>query len=144
MPAMPNLTVAITAHGYGHAAQTAPVVEALASLMPDLRVMLHSDLPAAVLRDFFPMARGVTSPLIDLGMRMRSAFEVDRAKTADLYTALHVDFAKSVASEAERLKRSEPDLVLANVSYLALAAAAQLGVPAVGMCSLTWLPMHAH
>lgn len=141
---MPNLTVAISAHGYGHAAQTAPVVEALASLMPDLRVMLHSDLPATILRQFFPMARGVTSPLIDLGMRMRSAFDVDRQRTADLYTALHVDFARSVESEAERLARSEPDLVLANISYLALAAAARLGVASVGLCSFTWLPMLAH
>jgi len=141
---MPKLTVAISAHGYGHAAQTAPVVEALASLVPDLKVMLHSDLPAAVLRQFFPMARGVTSPLIDLGMRMRSAFEVDRPRTAHLYTAMHVDFARSVESEAERLRRTEPDLVLANISYLALAAAARLGVPSVGLCSLTWLPMLAH
>src|SRR5437764_3139624 len=98
---MPNLTVAISAHGYGHAAQTAPVVEALASLVPNLRVTLHSDLPASILRQFFPMARGVTSPLIDLGMRMRSAFEVDRRRTADLYLALHHEFALSVTHEAE-------------------------------------------
>lgn len=140
---MPNLTVAISAHGYGHAAQTAPVVEALASMIPDLRVTLHSDLPASVLREFFPMARGVTSPLIDLGMRMSSSFDVDRRKTADLYTALHVDFPRSVASEADRLARSAPDLVLANISYLALAAAARLGVPAVALGSLTWFHMFA-
>jgi hypothetical protein len=139
---MPNLTVAISAHGYGHAAQVSPVVEALASMVPNLRVMLHSDLPAAILRQFFPMARGVTTPLIDLGMRMTSTFDVNRRLTADLYTALHVDFARSTANEAERLARSEPSLILSNVSYLALAAARRMRIPSVALSSLNWYEMY--
>ena len=36
------------------------------------------------------------------------------------------------------LRRLAPDLVLTDVAYLPLAGAAQAGIPALSMCSLTW------
>lgn len=46
--------------------------------------------------------------------------------------------------EAHVLARLAPDLVLANVPYLALAAAAKASIPAVAMCSLNWADVYAH
>jgi len=36
------------------------------------------------------------------------------------------------------------DAVFSNVSYLPLAGAAQVGIPAVAMCSLNWADLYAH
>jgi hypothetical protein len=134
-----HLLVAITGHGYGHATQTAPVVAALRALRPDLRVSLRTDLAPAWLATVFPGADAVTRPTADFGVPMRSAIDVDAAAAERAFSALHERFAATVASEAAALERLRPDLVLANVGYVPIAAAARAGIPAIGFSSLNWL-----
>jgi hypothetical protein len=43
-----------------------------------------------------------------------------------------------VEAVAAALAAAEPDLVLADIPYLTLAAAHRLGIPSVAMCSLNW------
>ena len=52
--ALPHLLLAVTAHGYGHLAQSAPVVEALTRRMPGLRVTLQGDIDPAFARHRLP------------------------------------------------------------------------------------------
>jgi len=134
-----HLLVAITGHGFGHAAQTAPVVAALRALRPDLHVSLRSDLAPARLAAFFPFIDAVTRPTADFGVPMRSAIDVDIAAAERAFAALHRGFAPTVATEAEALERLRPDLVLANVGFVPIAAAGRAGIPAIGFCSLNWL-----
>jgi hypothetical protein len=134
-----HLLVALTGHGYGHAAQTAPVVAALRALRPDLRVSLRCDLAPARLRTFYPDIETVTRPTADFGIPMRSAIDVDAVATARAFSALHRDFASVVATEAAALEQLRPDLVLANVGFVPIAAAARAGIPAIGFGSLNWL-----
>ncbi|MBH0180444.1 MAG: hypothetical protein HP490_01870 [Nitrospira sp.] len=44
---MPLLWAAISAHGFGHAAQVVPVLNALGRLVPNLRVLLRTMVPAS-------------------------------------------------------------------------------------------------
>ena len=134
-----HLLLAITGHGYGHAAQTAPVVDALRALRPDLRVSARTDLDAGVLALFFSALDGVSRPVADFGFTSRSAIEVDVETAERDFGALHRRFAAAVDAEAEALRRLAPDLVLANVGYVPIAAAARAGIPAVGFSSLNWL-----
>lgn len=134
-----HLLVALTGHGYGHAAQTAPVIAALRALRPDLRVSLRCNLAPALLAVFFPDVDSVTNPTADFGVPMRSAIDVDAAAAEHAFTTLHRRFAPTVAAESEALDRLQPDLVLANVGYVPIAAAARAGIPAIGFSSLNWL-----
>jgi UDP:flavonoid glycosyltransferase YjiC (YdhE family) len=134
-----HLLLAITGHGFGHAAQTAPVIDALRALRPDLRISVRSELPAPVLAQFFPGAAPPTRPVADFGFASRSALEVDVAAAERAFTALHAGFDAACDREAEALRALAPDLVLANVGYVPLAAAARAGIPAVGLSSLNWL-----
>jgi hypothetical protein len=134
-----HLLVAITGHGYGHAAQTAPVVAALRTLHPDLRLSLRSDLPAALLAQLFPDAERVDPPIDDFGFPMRSAIDVDVDAAEQAFAALHRRLAAVIASEAEAIGRLRPDLVLANVGFVPIAGAARAGIPAIGFSSLNWL-----
>jgi hypothetical protein len=134
-----HLLVAITGHGYGHAAQSAPVVMALRALCPDLSVSLRTDLSPTELAPFFPGVDGVTRPTADFGIPMRSAIDVDTVAAERAFSALHRRFAATVEAEAAALDRLQPDLVLANVGYVPIAAAARVGIPAIGLCSLNWL-----
>jgi hypothetical protein len=136
---MPHLVVDISGHGFGHAGQVIPVVRALMAARPDLRVTLRTAVPAATIRQHMDGEVAVDEPPADVGLVMHGPIDVDRDASAAAYAALHADFPRTVAREVERLAAAAPDIVLADVPYTSLAAARRIGVPAVALCSLTWL-----
>ncbi len=141
---MPHLLVAISAHGYGHAAQVFPVIDLLRRRNPQLRVSLHTTLPRRLLDarlgggwEYLPEAG-------DFGMIMASAMDVRVDESAAAYCAFHRDWEHKVADEAQKLRALAPDLVLADVPYLPLAGAATAGIPAVALCCLNWADIYQH
>jgi UDP:flavonoid glycosyltransferase YjiC (YdhE family) len=139
-----RLLVAISGHGYGHAAQTAPVIAELVARDPSIEIILRSSLPEPVLRDFFPSLSAISVSTVDFGAAMRSPFEVNAEATARRYAGLHARYHAILAAEAAELTALKPDLVFCNVSYVTLAAAAQLGLPSIALCSLDWLSIYRH
>jgi len=140
----PHLFVDISAHGLGHLAQTAPVLNHLAGYSPDLRLTIRSGLPLAVLRQRIRAPFDHLADASDFGYAMIDAFHIDAATTAARYQAAHARYETRIAAEADLLRRLDVDAVLANVSYLPLAAAERLGIPAVAMSSLNWADLYAH
>ena len=49
-----------------------------------------------------------------------------------------------LASYSGLLQQARPDLVLANVAYLPLAAAHDAKIPAAALCSLNWADIYVH
>lgn len=141
---MPHLLVALSAHGYGHGAQAAAVVNALRARVPALRVTLRTTLPLEFLRRRFAGEFRLIAEDTDVGMLMRSAVAIDHEPTARAYEAFHRDWEARVEREAQTLQALAPDLVLANVPYLPLAGAARAGIAAVAMCSLNWADIFRH
>lgn len=82
--------------------------------------------------------------IADFGFYMVSATGIDLDASFAGYRRLHADFDSLVTMESERLRRALPDLILSNVAYVPLAAAARAGIPGVAMSSLNWADMFAH
>lgn len=141
---MPRLLVAISAHGFGHLAQTAPVLNALRRRMPELELVLRTTLPRDRLADRIAGPFELMAHQDDFGMVQRSALEVDRAASLERYVRFHHNFAERVSAVAAELAAVRVDRVLADVPYLTLAAAAEAGIPAVAMCSLNWAAIYTH
>lgn len=141
---MKHLLVDISAHGYGHIAQTAPVLNLLAQSMPGLRITVRSHAPAEYLRQRIhcPFTHIQTS--LDFGMSMVDAVEVDVPRSLADYRDYHTDWGRKVAAAADTMRALAPDMVLANVPYLSLAAAREAGIPAVAMCCLNWADIYHH
>ena len=142
--AAPHLFVDISSHGFGHLAQVAPVLNALAARLPSLCLTIRSGLTAEQLRtrvlpDFTHLAAAS-----DFGYVMHDAIRVDLAATAAAYRALHADWPAHVAGEAAFLSALQPDLVFSDVAYLPLAGAAQAGIPALAFSSLNWADLFDH
>ncbi len=116
---------------------TAPVLNRLRARLPGLRLTIETNVPRHWLVE---RVRGPFAyiPTRDFGMVMHSATEVDAERSHAAYLDLHADWSMAVANEANRLLTLQPDIVLANIPHLALAAAAKVGVPAVALCSLNW------
>ncbi|HLA75928.1 MAG TPA: hypothetical protein VJM76_08495 [Gammaproteobacteria bacterium] len=144
MPAQPHLLVAISPHGFGHTAQTAPVVNALRQRLPELRVTLRTTVNPALLAARFAGVFEHIAVATDFGMEMASAIDVLADASAQVYAQFHEDWGHKVEQEAEALAALNPDLILANVPYLTLAAAARAGIPAVAMSSLNWADIYGH
>ncbi len=139
-----HLAVSISAHGYGHGAQTAAVLSALRTSLPGLRLTLLTALPRAFLQDRIPGEFDLIDWCGDFGMHMRSALEVDLTRSAAAYTDFHSAWAGCVVETACLLEALAPDLLLANIPYLPLAAAARIGLPSVALCSLNWADIYRH
>jgi len=139
-----HLLVDISAHGLGHLAQTAPVLDALHALVPTLRLTVRSAIPREILErrlaaDFVhvPEAR-------DFGFAMYNAVDIDLVASAQRYREFHAHWPQRVAAEVDWLRQHEIDAVLSNVAYLPLAAAAEAGIAGVGLCSLNWADLFVH
>lgn len=140
----PSLLVDISAHGFGHVSQTAPVVNALALRVPGLRVTVRSAAPEEMLRRRIAGEFRLVPVALDFGMKMASAVELEVEKSAQAYLAYHTGWEEKVRRAAAEMRDLRPDLVLANAPYLSLAAAHAAGLRAVAMCSLNWADIYHH
>lgn len=135
---MPVIWAAISAHGYGHAAQVIPVLNELGKLVSDLRVILRTAVPVEFFSDRLRLPWSLQAVRQDIGCVQEGPLRIDIPATWEAHADFHADWEDRVARESSSIKASRPDLVLANTSYLACLAGSQAGVPTVGLTSLTW------
>ncbi len=141
---MPHLLVDVTAHGYGHIAQTAPVVNELARRIPDLSITVRSAATTSYLQQRFTTPFQHIHTALDFGMTMFNAVDVDVLRSLANYCEYHADWEAKVAQAAQEMRAMQPDLLFANVPYKSLAAAQVAGIPAVAMCCLNWADIYRH
>jgi hypothetical protein len=144
VPHLPHLFVDISAHGFGHLAQTAPVLNCLAELLPTVKLTVRSGLPFGKLQQRIRRPFEHIAAASDFGYVMVDALTIDHAATAARYRAAHANFAQRVAADAALLRDLKADAVFSNVSYIPLAGAALADIPAVALCSLNWADLYAH
>jgi len=140
----PHLFVDISSHGFGHLAQTAPVLAELRRRLPNLHLTVRCGLAKRQLLTRIAEPFTHIREMSDVGFIQHDAVRIDHDATRAAYEALHIDWADRVAQEADFLRRLQPNLVLSNVAYLPLAGARQAGIPAFAMSSLCWLPLARH
>lgn len=139
-----HLFVDVSAHGLGHLAQVAPVLNALRARLPGLRVTVRSDLSHEQLRTRISASITHLPGSSDFGYVMRDATRVDLVATAHAYRRQHAEWDRLLDREAAFLAELRPDLVLSDIAYLPLAGARRAAIPSVAMCSLNWAELFAH
>jgi hypothetical protein len=140
----PHLVVSITGHGFGHVAQTAPVLNRLRQFLPGLRLTLRSSVPLAHLNSRINAPFAHLPGEGDIGMVMSSALDVLVEQSGTAYRAFHRNWERRVADEAELLLGLGADLVFSNVGYLPLAVAQRAGIANAALCSLNWADIYRH
>ena len=141
---MPHLLAAISAHGYGHLAQSTAVLNTVRRRLPALRLTLYTPLPRSLLAARIDGDFELIGAVPDIGMLMHDAIEVDVAASAAAYRAFHAHWQDDVALEAARLRAIAPDALFADVPYRPLAAAQQADIPSIALCSLNWADIYQH
>ncbi len=141
---MPHLVVSISGHGFGHVAQTAPILNLLQERMPQLRLTVRSAVALAHLRSRIHAPFDHLPSHGDIGMVMSSALDVHVDDSRAVYRAFHADWDARVADEARLLRDLGADMVFSNVGYLPLAGAQRAGIPNAALCSLNWFDIYRH
>lgn len=135
---MPLIWSAISAHGYGHAAQVVPVLNELGRRIPALRVILRTNVP----RHFFESRMTVPWELrpaqMDIGCLQHGPLTMDWDATWQAHRMFHANWDARLKEETLAVREACPDLVIGNTPYLAMAAGAAADVPTVALASLSW------
>ena len=139
-----HLAVAITPHGYGHAAQVSPVINQLQRQLAALRVTVLTTLPETFLRSRIEADFHYIHHSADFGLIMKSSLQIDLAASAERYRVFHADWDRQVETESRFMEKLQADCVLADVPCLTLAAAAKLHLPVFALCSLNWADIYRH
>lgn len=136
-----RVAAAITPHGFGHAAITLAVLDALHRLVPTgIDVTFLTRVPDSVLKGRWgrPCTVVPHAAATDFGMVMASSTGVLVAESIAAYAAAHDRWDAVVAEEGAALAAARPDVVVSCISYAALEAARRLGVPGIGLGPFTW------
>jgi hypothetical protein len=141
---VPHLLTYISGHGFGHVAQTAPVLNRLRQMLPSLKLTICSAAPLSILHDRIEDDFDHIPEAADFGMVMASALDVLPEASLMAYQEFHRTWTKRVEREAEKISALKPNFVFSNVAYLPLAAAKLAGVPCAAMCSLNWADIFTH
>lgn len=140
----PRLVADLSGHGFGHVAMTAPVLNRIGQLRPDLGIVVRSPAPERLLREHIKVPFEWIAAELDFGMAMRDALAIDVDASLRRYRELHRHWKAAVVSAADELAALAPTLLLANVPYLSLAAAERAGIPSVALCCLNWADIFEH
>lgn len=135
---MPLIWAAISGHGFGHAAQVVPVLNGLGRLVPDIRVLLRTTVPATFFKDRLSIPWETSSVQQDIGCIQQGPMTIDVEATWREHHRFHNTWHERLQTEVDAMRAAGPDLVLADTPYLALAAGKHVGIPTVALVSFTW------
>lgn len=135
---MPLIWAAVSAHGFGHAAQVVPVLNALGRLVPDLRIILRTTVPASFFNDRLVIPWELSAVQQDVGCIQDGPLTIDVEETWREHERFHATWTGRIQHEVTAMKAARPDVVLADTPYLALAAGKAAAIPTVALVSITW------
>ena len=139
-----RVLIALSSHGLGHLGQTAPAIQALKRQKPKVEIIVRSKIPMFKLQEKLGKDVRIQSAAIDIGFVQKDALTIDFDKTIDEYDRFHHQWDMLVHREKTDLLKTAPDLIIANIPYLTLAAAHQLNIPCIAFSSLNWAEIYQY
>lgn len=134
----------VSGHGYGHSTRTAEVLRVLRSLEPQLELTVVTSAPEALYREAIPGPFTYRNLVCDVGLAQKSALAIDEPGTLARWHDFEARRGTLVGIEARWLRKAGARLVLADIPPLAFDAAAEAGVPSVGLANFSWDWIYAH
>lgn len=135
---MPIIWCAISGHGYGHAAQVGPVLNALGALIPDLTAILRTTVPAAFFQDRLTIEWKLSPAQQDIGCIQDGPLKIDVDATWAAHHRFHDTWAVRLSHEVTAMHAASPSVVIADTPYLAIEAGFRAGIPTIALANFTW------
>jgi hypothetical protein len=134
----PTIYIAITDHGFGHAARTAAIVGHLQKLLPSIKIIITTTAPKWLLEcyidgDFIYRQRG-----FDVGVVQADSLKMDLDATLSKWQNIISKKDEIIAEEVAFCQEHGVNLVFADAPPLAVLIAKQLGVPCWMSSNFGW------
>ncbi len=129
---------AISSHGYGHAAQVVPVLNALARRIGRLCAILRTQVPSTFFEGRLTLPYTVSPAAQDVGCVQDGPLTIDIARTWTEHERFHESWDSRLEAEAQAMVEARPSLILSDISPLAIAAGRRAGIRTAALGSLTW------
>ncbi len=125
----PTIYIAITDHGFGHAARTASIAGHLQKILPSIKLILVTTAPRWLLKcyiegDFIYRQRG-----FDVGVVQADSLKMDLDATLARWQHIFSKKDEIIAEEVAFCREHDVNLVFGDVPPLTTLIAKQLGVP---------------
>lgn len=133
-----HIVASISPHGYGHALMMATVLNRLRMVAPNFKLTLMTNLPRQFLLARFKGEFTLVETNDDFGLIMRGPMEVLGADTAAAYASIHRQWISKIETASSQLGYLNPDLVISNIGYLILAAAAARNIRSLAFGPFNW------
>jgi len=134
----PILYVAITNHGFGHAARTASVAAAIQQLCPEILLILVTTAPRWLLESYIQSDFIHRPRAFDVGVVQTDSLTMDKAATLEKLLLLRDKQRFLVAGEVNFIRQNRVDLVLADIPPLAAVIAKTAGIPCWMIGNFGW------
>lgn len=134
----PTIHLTITAHGMGHLTRSLALAQALRALVPKLELVFSTPFPKSRLQRELPFAFQLRNCSYEPGTEQLDCFRTDIEKTRASQRAFFAERPGRLAEEESFLKQARPTGVISDIPALAIRAAANLGIPSVGVANFTW------
>lgn len=134
----PAIVFYISGHGFGHAARSIEVINAVLARRPETRIGVRTSAPRWLF-DLTVKGKVAFSTLeCDTGVVQIDALNLDEADTIRRAAAFHSDLVTRAASETRVLRELGAGLIVGDIPPLAFAVGAAAGIPSVGLGNFTW------
>jgi L-arabinokinase len=114
------------------------VLRAVRELQPQISLAVVTSGPERLYRQAVPGPFTYRNLHCDVGLVQKGALVMDEAGTVDAWRAFVAGDEPRVAAEARWLRESGARVVLGDIPPLAFAAAAEAGLPSLGLSNFSW------
>jgi hypothetical protein len=135
---MDRVACIVSSHGFGHAARACAVMAEMHLQCSTIHFEVFTEVPRWFFSESLPDCFSYYRFASDVGLVQRSPLVEDLEATGDLLDRNRCDDADTVGQLAGALCRLGCSVVIADISPLGLAAAAEAGIPSVLVENFTW------
>ena len=135
---MPIIWCAISGHGFGHAAQVVPVLNALGDLVPGVTAILRTTVPASFFQNRLTIPWTHSFAQQDIGCIQDGPLTIDVDATWVAHQHFHETWNARLANEVAAMAAASPALVIADTPYLAIEAGSCARIPTIALANFTW------
>ncbi len=135
---MTEVAYFVSPHGFGHAARSCAIIEALAGLRPNIRFSVFTTVPRWFFSESLTVDFNYRSVESDVGLVQVSPLEADLEATVEKLDSAPWRDARAVEGLAAELSNAGCRLVVADISPLGLMVAKEAGLPSVLVENFTW------
>jgi L-arabinokinase len=128
----------VSGHGFGHASRQVEIINAVATRLPGVRIVLRTSAARWLLERTLNAPFTLDDRPCDTGVVQIDSLRLDEAATMAAAADFYSSFDERIAIEARLLREHGVWLVISDAPPLACAAAAAAGIPCIVVANFTW------